>query len=185
MIWHQITYNGWYAIKSNQIKQFVCKRMSSCWFKMLSTKYLFRNFRVSFWLWNSYYEVEQIRRKEWWKMSIWIFLLPELLWTTSPFSSRPKSLPMVYYKGIMTFSHGRSLSLVGGSVREIHFKIGGDKIPTIREKPVKNLGRLYSIPLTDRHRSTEVLKAALKHGLLPRILWPLLYEIVISRVERI
>ena len=50
----------------------------------------------------------------------------------------------------------RSLSLVEGSVREIHFKIGGDKIPTIREKPVKSLGRLCSIPLTDRHRGTEV-----------------------------
>ena len=50
----------------------------------------------------------------------------------------------------------RSLLLVGGSVREIHFKIGGDKISTVREKPVKSLGRLYSIPLTDRHRGTEV-----------------------------
>ena len=100
----------------------------------------------------------------------------------------------------------RSLSLVGGSVREIHFKIGGDKIPTVKEKPVKSLGRLYSIPLTDRHRGTEVQKVALKehksidktclpgnmkawcyqHGLLPRLLWPLqMYEIAISRVERI
>ena len=32
----------------------------------------------------------------------------------------------------------RSRSLVGGSVWEIHFKIGGDKIPTVREKPVKS-----------------------------------------------
>ena len=100
----------------------------------------------------------------------------------------------------------RSLSLVGGSVREIHFKIWGDKIPTVREKPVKSLGRLYSIPLTDCHRGTEVQKLALKglksidktclpgkmkawcyqHGLLPRLLWPLqMYEIAISRVERI
>ena len=39
------------------------------------------------------------------KMNIWLFLLPELLWTTSPFSSRPKSLPRVYYRRIMTFSH--------------------------------------------------------------------------------
>ena len=99
-----------------------------------------------------------------------------------------------------------SLSFVGGSVREIHFKIGGDKIPTVREKPVKSLGRLYSIPLTDRHSGTEVQKVALKghksidkiclpgrmkalcyqHGLLPRLLWPLqMYEIAISRVERI
>ena len=56
----------------------------------------------------------------------------------------------------------RSLSLVGGSVREIHFKIWGDKIPPVREKPVKSLGRLYSIPLTDRYRGTEVQKVAFK-----------------------
>ena len=100
----------------------------------------------------------------------------------------------------------RSLPLVGGSVREIHFKIGRDKIPTVREKLVKSLGRLYSIPLTDCHRGTEVQKVTLKglkstdktclpgkmkawcyqHGLLPRLLWPLqMYEIAISRVKRI
>ena len=87
----------------------------------------------------------------------------------------------------------RSLSLVGGSVREIHFKIGGDTIPSVREKPVKSLGRLYSIPLSDRHRRIEVQKVALKglksidktclpgkmkawcyqHDLLPLLLWPL------------
>ena len=97
----------------------------------------------------------------------------------------------------------RSLSLIGGSVRGIHFKIGGDTIPTVR---VKSLGCLYSIPLTDRHRGTEVQKVALKgfksidktclpgkmkagcyqHGLLPLLLWPLqMYEIALSRVERI
>ena len=55
----------------------------------------------------------------------------------------------------------RSVSLVGGSLREIHFKIGGDKIPTVLEKQVKSLGCLYSIPLTDRHRGTEFHKVAL------------------------
>ena len=45
------------------------------------------------------------------KMNIWLFLLPELLWMTSPFSSHPKSLPIVYYKSIMTFSHGREWRL--------------------------------------------------------------------------
>ena len=74
----------------------------------------------------------------------------------------------------------------------------------VREKPVKSLGRLYSMPLTDRHRGTEVQKVALnrrksidktclpgkmkawcyQHGLLPRLLWPLqMYEIAIFRVE--
>ena len=37
----------------------------------------------------------------------------------------------------------QSLSLVGGSVKEIHFQIGGDKIPTVRVKPVNCLSRLY------------------------------------------
>ena len=55
-----------------------------------------------------------------------------------------------------------SLSLVRASVSEIHFKIGGDTIPTVREKPVKNLGCLYTIPLTDHHRGSEVQKVALK-----------------------
>ena len=48
----------------------------------------------------------------------------------------------------------RSLSLVGGSV--------SDMIPIVREKPVKSLRRLYSIPLTDYHRGTKVQKVALK-----------------------
>ena len=100
----------------------------------------------------------------------------------------------------------QSLLLVRGSVGKIHFEIGVDKIPTVREKLVKSLGHLYSIPLTDCHRSTEVQKVALKglksidktclpgkmkvwcyqHGLLPRLLWPLLiYEIALSRIEQI
>ena len=54
-----------------------------------------------------------------------------------------------------------SLSFVGGFVREIHFKIWCDTIPTVREKPVKSLGRLYSIPLTDRRWGMEVQKEAL------------------------
>ena len=37
------------------------------------------------WLWNSYYEVQQIRRKKRWLMNIWLFLLLDLLWMTSPF----------------------------------------------------------------------------------------------------
>ena len=100
----------------------------------------------------------------------------------------------------------QSLSLVGGSVRETHLKIGGDKILTVREKPVKSLGRLYSIPLIDCHRCTEVQKVAMKglkstdktyllgkmkawcyqHGLLPCLLWSLqIYEIGLSHVEQI
>ena len=89
---------------------------------------------------------------------------------------------------------------------DIHFKIGGDKIPTVREKPVKSLGHLYSIPLTDHHKGIEVQKVALnghksidktclarkmkawcyQHGLLTRLLRSLqMYEIALSQVERI
>ena len=87
----------------------------------------------------------------------------------------------------------RSLSLVGGSVREIHLKIGS--------QGEAGLGRLYSI--FDLHRDTEVQKVALKglkssdktclpgkmkawcyqHDLIRRLLWPFqMYEIAISRV---
>ena len=100
----------------------------------------------------------------------------------------------------------RSISLAKGKVQDIHFSIGGDIIPTVREQPVKSLGRLYTIPLTDRHRGPEVEKTALEglraidrselpgklkawcfqHGLLPRLLWPLqVYEISLTRVEAI
>ena len=115
-----------------------------------------------------YYEVQQIHRKEWWQMNIWLFLLTGLSWMTSHFSFRPKSLSMSYYKGTMTFSHGREWRLsqrkvkARGSVREIHFKIGGYTIATVREKPVKSLGRLYSIPMTDRYQGPEVQWVALK-----------------------
>ena len=98
-----------------------------------------------------------------------------------------------------------NLLLVGGCQKD-QFQNWGDKIPTVREKTVKSLGRIYSIPLTDRHRGIEVQNIGLKrlksiektcqhgkmnawcyqHGLLPRLLWPLqMYEIALSRVERI
>ena len=59
----------------------------------------------------------------------------------------------------------RSLSLVKGAVREIHFKIGGD-IPTVKEIPVKSLEQLYPISLTDQHRGTEVQRVTLKGFIL-------------------
>ena len=100
----------------------------------------------------------------------------------------------------------RSISLVLGTICDIHFSIGGNIIPTVREQPVKSLGRLYAFTLTDRHRRVEVQRTALEglhaiekselpgklkawcfhHGLLPRLLWPLqIYEISLSRVETI
>ena len=100
----------------------------------------------------------------------------------------------------------RSISLVRGTICDIHFFIGGNIIPTVREQPDKSLGRLYAFPLTDRHRGVEVQRTALEglhaiekselpgklkawcfqHGLLPRLLWPLqIFEISLSRVETI
>ena len=100
----------------------------------------------------------------------------------------------------------RSLSIVRGKTKEIHFSIGGDVIPTVKEQPVKSLGRWYQIPLTDRHCGTEIQETTAKglksidkvelpgktkvwmfqHGLLPRLLWPLqIYEVTLTRVEKI
>ena len=87
----------------------------------------------------------------------------------------------------------QSISLIRGTICDIHFSIGGNIMPTVREQPVKSLGRLYAFPLTDRHRGVEVLRTALEglqaiekselhgklkawcfqHGLLLRLLWPL------------
>ena len=53
-------------------------------------------------------------------------------------------------------SYGPEWRLSQRKVEAYRFKIGGDTIPTVREKPVESLGRLYSIPLTDRHRGTKV-----------------------------
>ena len=73
-----------------------------------------------------------------------------------PFKIAADGFLQRYYDLFTMKSKCRSLSLVGGSVRVIHYEIGGDKILTVREKPVKSLGRLYSIPLTDGPTGTEV-----------------------------
>ena len=99
-----------------------------------------------------------------------------------------------------------SISLVRGTICNIHFAIGGNIIPKVWEQPVKSPGRLYAFPLTDKHRGVEVQRTALEglhaiekselpgklkawcfqHGLLTRLLWPLqIYEISLSRVESI
>ncbi|KAL9976249.1 hypothetical protein ACROYT_G013521 [Oculina patagonica] len=100
----------------------------------------------------------------------------------------------------------RSCSFVKGKQKEIRFSVAGDTIPTVREQPVKSLGRWYKGTLTDRHQGVETLKQAeeglkaidktrlpgkfkvwcLQFGLYPRLMWPLMmYEVAASRVERI
>ena len=118
-----------------------------------------------------------------------------------------------HFHDLFTWAHmkakskkSRSISLVRGTICDIHFSIGGNIIPTVREQPVKSLGMLYAFPLTDRHRGVEVQRNALEglhaietselpgklkawcfqSGLLPRLLWPLqIYEISLSQVETI
>ena len=96
----------------------------------------------------------------------------------------------------------RSLSLRRGKVsKDTHFHIGGQRIPTVSEEPVKSLGRWYDDTMKDTKRTKETidtlndgLKAidkrplagkhkiwCLQHMLVPKLLWPLLvYEISLT-----
>lgn len=85
---------------------------------------------------------------------------------------------------------------------KFRFCIAGTTIPTITEKPVKILGKVFNSSLRDSFQSTctelngwlksedkSVLSGKYKawdyqHGILPRILWPLLiYAVPIYTVE--
>ena len=100
----------------------------------------------------------------------------------------------------------RSLSFKKGVQCQTKFKIAGETMPTVKEQPVKSLGRWYAGSLSDRSRGVEVMRQAedglkriersrlpgkykvwcLQFGLYPRIAWPLMiYEIALSRVELI
>ena len=100
----------------------------------------------------------------------------------------------------------RSLTFCKGRQKQVKFKIAGEYMPTVKEKPVKSLGQSYAATLSDKSRGMEVTKQAkdglqkidesklpgkfkiwcLQFGLYPRLSWPLLiYEIALSRVENI
>ena len=100
----------------------------------------------------------------------------------------------------------RSLSFRRGVQCQTKFQIAGETMPTVKEQPVKSLGRWYAGTLSDRSRGVEVMKQAedglkriensklpgkykvwcLQFGLYPRLAWPLMiYEIALSRVEKI
>ncbi|XP_063050108.1 uncharacterized protein LOC134444859 [Engraulis encrasicolus] len=107
----------------------------------------------------------------------------------------------------MNFKPAKSRSLVvkKGKVSEkFRFSIGDTQIPSVGEKPVKSLGKIYDCTLRDTaalQATTEELgtwltavdksglpgkfKAWLyQHGILPRLLWPLLvYNVPITTVE--
>ena len=52
----------------------------------------------------------------------------------------------------------RCLSLSKGKVTPQSYMIGGETIPKVLQQPVKSLGRMYSIPLTDRYQGKQVLR---------------------------
>ena len=100
----------------------------------------------------------------------------------------------------------RSLTFVKGVQKQEKFMIGGETMPTVKEEPVKSLGRKYEGTLTDRSRGKEIERTAeeglrsidgsklpgkfkiwcLQFGLYPRLSWPLMiYEVALTRVESI
>ena len=101
----------------------------------------------------------------------------------------------------------RSLVLKKGKVQNrFRFKLGEEVIPTISEKPVKSLGKWFRDTLNDRDSVKEMKEKArewtetidksglpgkykawcYQHGILPRILWPLLiYEVPMTAVEEL
>ncbi|KAJ3585941.1 hypothetical protein NHX12_012348 [Muraenolepis orangiensis] len=107
----------------------------------------------------------------------------------------------------MRFKPAKSRSMVlrkGKVVDKFRFNIADTAIPSISEKPVKSLGKVFDCSLRDttsiQSTCTELdgwLKSVDKsglpgkfkawvyqHGILPRILWPLLvYAVPISTVE--
>ncbi|XP_077372334.1 uncharacterized protein LOC144033646 [Festucalex cinctus] len=107
----------------------------------------------------------------------------------------------------MNFKPAKSRSLVvrkGKVSDKFHFFIGDTQIPSVGEKPVKSLGKIYDSTLKDTaalRATSEELGAWLtavdksglpgkfkawvyQHGILPRLLWPMLvYDVPMTTVE--
>ena len=100
----------------------------------------------------------------------------------------------------------RSLVLKKGKTQEITFKIEDEQIPTVKEKPVKSLGKAFNDTLSDRVNVQEMCRQAeewmttvdkcklpgkfkawiYQHGVLLRLLWPLLvYKVPMTTVENL
>ena len=101
----------------------------------------------------------------------------------------------------------RSLSLRKGKLNQnINFEIGGQRIPTVSDLPVKSLGRWYDESMKDTNQVKETSKTlqegllkinrcllqgkykvwCLQHVFIQMLLWPVLvYEISTSAVEKI
>ena len=54
----------------------------------------------------------------------------------------------------------RSLTFLKGRQRQCKFSIAGKNMPTVKEKPVKSLGRWYAETLSDRGRGIEIMHQA-------------------------
>ena len=92
----------------------------------------------------------------------------------------------------------RSLTIVKGQTKEHQFTISGESIPTVRDTPIKCLGKVYDSSLRDIQNAEQLLRELTrwlnvldkcvllgKHkvwcfqfGIVPRLQWPfLLYDI--------
>lgn len=107
----------------------------------------------------------------------------------------------------MDFKARKCRSLViqkGKVVNNIHFKIQAEVMPTIKEEPIKYLGKWYNNSLKDTNKGKMVLDQLVEyvakiekcllpgrfkawvfhHGVIPKMRWPLmLYEIPLTQVE--
>ncbi|KAI4876470.1 hypothetical protein NFI96_017397 [Prochilodus magdalenae] len=107
----------------------------------------------------------------------------------------------------MSFKPSKSRSMVlkrGKVVDKFRFVVDGEEIPSITEKPVMSLGKAFNSSLQDKASVQTTIKKLeswlhavdksgvpgrfkawlYQHGILPRILWPLLvYEVPMSTVE--
>ena len=96
----------------------------------------------------------------------------------------------------------RSLTIQKGKQRQQKFTTAGEQMPTVKEQPVKSLGRWYSGTLSDRSQGVVLMQQAehglkeidrtkhkiwcLQFALYPRLAWPLtIYEVALWRVVMI
>ena len=54
----------------------------------------------------------------------------------------------------------RSRTIASEKQKEVRYTIAGENIPTVKEEPVKSLGRWCQDGLTDRHKRLEIYHQA-------------------------
>ena len=105
---------------------------------------------------------------------------------------------LYYFCDLVCVGYGNAIQ------KEVKFSVAGESISTVKETPVKSLGRWYVGTLSDRSRGIEVMNQAeqwltviyqsilpgkykiwcLQFGLYPRLTWPLMiYDVALFRVE--